>query len=105
MLWFTARTEVDKVASGNWQICDHQGEVPTISQEAEYQGFCGLLKSRVVALDRLEAALAASESQQSEIKADGEQRSPKIIFTTEPFRCSCLSTVHRYRDIGGTNLR
>ena len=71
MVWFTARTEVDKVnrqvTLDNFQIT--KVKFPTMeAKEAEYQAFLQAKlpgKSKVIALDRLEAALAASDSEQA----------------------------------------
>jgi hypothetical protein len=71
VVWFTARTEVDKV---NRQVTLDDFQItkvkfPTLeTKEAEYQVFLQAKlpgKSKVIALDRLEAALAVSDSEQA----------------------------------------
>jgi hypothetical protein len=112
VVWFTARTEVDKV-NRQVTLADFQitkVKFPTMeTKEAEYQGFLQAKlpgKSKVIALDRLEAALAASESQQSEIKGlPVNNDPPKIIFTIKPSLLVLIDGPPRYRDIGGTNLQ
>ena len=112
VVWFTARTEVDKV-NRQVTLADFQitkVKFPTMeTKEAEYQAFLQAKlpgKSRVIALDRLEAALAASDSQQSEIKGlPVNNDPPKIIFTTKPSLLVLIDGPPRYRDIGGTDLQ
>ena len=112
VVWFTARTEVDKV-NRQVTLADFQitkVKFPTMeTKEAEYQAFLQAKlpgKSKVIALDRLEAALAASDSQQSEIKGlPVNNDPPKIIFTTKPSLLVLIDGPPRYRDIGGTDLQ
>ena len=75
VLWFTARTEVDKV---NLQVTLDDFQItkvkfPTLeAREGEYQAFLQAKmpgKSKVIALDRLEASLAASYSKQARVEA------------------------------------
>ena len=75
VVWFTARTEVDKV---NRQVTLDNFEITKVkfpmmeTKEAEYQAFLQAKlpgKSKVIALDRLEAALAASDSEQAGVEA------------------------------------
>src|ERR1700751_2622178 len=75
VVWFTARTEVDKV---NRQVTLDDFQItkvkfPTLeAREAEYQTFLQAKlpgKSKVIALDRMETALAASESEQAGVEA------------------------------------
>src|SRR5262249_51771256 len=75
VVWFTARTEVDKVnrqvTLDNFQITKIR--FPTMaSKEAQYQTFLQEKlpgKTKIIALDRLEAALLASESADSRVHA------------------------------------
>jgi len=112
VVWFTARTEVDKV---NRQVTLDDFQItkvkfPTMeTKEGEYQAFLQAKlpgKSKVIALDRLEAALAASDSEQAGVEAlELNNDPPKVIFTT---KCSLLVLIDgppKYRDVGGTNLQ
>lgn len=112
VLWFTARTEVDKVnrqvTLDNFQIT--KVKFPTLkSKEAEYQAFLQAKlpgKSRIIALDRLEAALAASDSELAGISGlPVNNDPPRIIFTTKPSILVLIDGPIQFRDVGGTNLR
>jgi hypothetical protein len=112
VVWFTARTGVDKV---NRQVTLEDFQVskvkfPTMEKkEAEYQTFLQPKlpgKSKVIALDRLEAALAASDSEQTEIKGLAVNNDPpQVIFTTRPSLLVLIDGPPRYRDVGGTDLQ
>ena len=112
VVWFTARTEVDKV---NRQVTLADFEItkvkfPTMeSREAEYQTFLQAKlpgKSRVVSLDRMEAALAANDSKETEIKGLAVNNDPpSIIFTTKPSLLVLIDGPPRYRDVGGTDFQ
>ena len=112
VVWFTARTEVDKV-NRQVTLADFQitkVKFPTMeSREAEYQKFLQAklpTKSRVVALDRMEAALAASDSGKTEIKGLAVNNDPpNIIFTTKPSLLVLIDGPPRYRDVGGTDFQ
>jgi hypothetical protein len=113
VVWFTAETEVDKinrqVTLDNFQIT--KLKLPTLEEkEAEYQRFLqGQLpgKSRVIALDRLEAALAAVDSERKAavkglpVKNDP----PRVIFATKPSLLVLIDGQPQFRDVGGTDLR
>ena len=112
VLWFTAQTEVDKVnrqvTLDNFQIT--KVKFPTMeSKEAEYQVFlqAKLPKTaKVIALDRLEASLAASDSEQAGVEAlPVNNDPPKVIFTTKPSLLVLIDGPPRYRDVGGTALK
>jgi hypothetical protein len=112
VVWFTARTEVDKV---NRQVTLNDFQItkvkfPTLeAREAEYQVFLQAKlpgKSKVIALDRLEAALGASDSKQAGAEAlEVNNYPPKVIFTTKPSLLVLIDGPPRYRDVGGTDLR
>jgi hypothetical protein len=112
VLWFTAQTEVDKV---NRQVTLHDFKItkvkfPTmVTKEAEYQTFlqAKLPKTaKVIALDRLEASLAASDSEQAGVEAlPVNNDPPKVIFTTKPSLLVLIDGPPRYRDVGGTALK
>jgi hypothetical protein len=54
----------------------------------------------------LEAALAASDSEQTEIKGLAVNNDPpKVIFTTRPSLLVLIDGPPRYRDVGGTDLQ
>jgi hypothetical protein len=113
VIWFTARTEVDKVnrqvTLDNFQIT--KVKLPAIeAREAEFQTFLQARlpgKSRVIALDRLEAELALVESEQKpEIKGlPVKNNPPRIIFTTKPSLLVLVDGPPQLRDVGGTNLQ
>jgi hypothetical protein len=112
VVWFTARTEVDKV---NRQVTLDNFEITRITfpmmktKEAEYQAFLQAKlpgKSKVIALDRLEAALAANDSEQAGVEAlPVNNDPPKVIFTTKPSLLVLIDGSPRYRDVGGTDLQ
>jgi len=112
VVWFTARTEVDKVnrqvTLDNFQIT--KVKFPTMeTKEAEYQTFLQAKlpgKSKVIALDRLEAALAASDSEQAGPEAfQVNNDPPKVIFTTKSSLLVLIDGPAGYRDVGGTELQ
>ncbi len=112
VVWFTAQTEVDKV---NRQVTLDDFRItrvkfPTMeSHEAEYHAFLQArlpAESRVIALDRLEAALAASDLEHAGIEAlPVNNDPPKIIFTTKPSLLVLIDGSPRYRDMFGTTLK
>ena len=112
VVWFTARTEVDKVnrevTLDNFQIT--KLEFPTMKEkEAEYQGFLQAKlpgKSRVIALDRLETALEASDTALADIKGLAVNNDPPpIIFTDKPGILVLIDGPPKFRDVGGTELQ
>jgi hypothetical protein len=61
---------------------------------------------QVIALDRLEAALAASDSEQAGVEAlPVNNDPPKVIFTTKPSLLVLIDGPPKYRDVGGTDLQ
>jgi hypothetical protein len=112
VLWFTARTEVDKV---NRQVTLDDFRItkikfPTMeTKEAEYQTFlqAKLPKTaKVIALDRMEAAMAASDSEEAGVEAlQVNNDPPKVIFTTKPSLLVLIDGPPKFRDVGGTNLK
>jgi hypothetical protein len=92
VVWFTARTEVDKV---NRQVTLDNFEITRITfpmmktKEYEFQAFLQAAlpgKSKVIALDRLEVTLKANDSEQAGVEAfPVNNEPPKIISTTKPF--------------------
>jgi len=112
VVWFTARTEVDKVnrqvTLSDFQIT--KVKFPTLeAREAEYQTFLQAKlpgKSKVIALDRLETALAASDSQHAGVEAfQVNNDPPRVIFTTKPSLLVLIDGPPKYRDVGGTDLK
>ena len=111
VVWFTAQTEVDKV---NRQVTLDDFQITKVkfplleAKEADYQAFLQAKlpgKSKVIALDRLEAALAASDSEQAGIKAlQVNNDPPKVIFTVKPSLLVLVDGPPRYKDVG-TNLQ
>src|SRR5579862_5682483 len=112
VVWFTARTEVDKV---NRQVTLDDFRItkvkfPTMeTKEAEYQAFLQTKlpkTAKVIALDRLESSLAASDSEQAGVEALAVNNDPPaIIFTTKPSLLVLIDGPPRYRDVGGTALK
>jgi hypothetical protein len=113
VVWFTARTEVDKVnrqvTLDNFQIT--KVKFPAMeSREAEFQSFLQARlpgKSRVIALDRLQSELALVESEQKpEVKGLRVKNDPpRIIFTTKPSLLVLVDGPPQLRDVGGTKLQ
>jgi len=112
VIWFTAQTEVDKinrqVILNNFQIT--KVRFPTLeTKETEYQTFLQSKlpgKSRVIALDRLETALAASDSRQAEVRGlPVNNDPPRIIFATKASILVLIDGPIQFRDVGGTDLR
>ena len=112
VVWFTAHTEVDKVnrqvTLDDFQITKVQ--FPTMpSKEAQYQTFLQEKlpgKTKIIALDRLEAALVASESADSRIHAlPVNNDPPRVLFSTKPAQLVLIDGPAKFRDIGGTHLR
>jgi len=112
VLWFTARTEVDKVnrqvTLDNFQIT--KVKFPSLpAKEAEYQSFLQAKlpgKSRVIALDRLESALKVLASEQAEVKGMPVNNDPpRIIFNTRPAMLVLVDGPPKFRDIGGTSFQ
>lgn len=112
VVWFTARTEVDKV---NRQVTLEEFQIIRVkfpmleTKEAEYQAFLQAKlpgESRVIALDRLETALAASDSEQAGVEAlQVNNDPPKVIFTTRKSLLVLIDGQPRFRDVFGTTLK
>ena len=113
VVWFTARTEVDKV---NRQVTLDNFQTTKVkfpameSRETEFQTFLEARlpgKSRVIALDRLQAELALVESEKKpEIKGlPVKNDPPRIIFTTKPSLLVLVDGPPQLRDVGGTKLQ
>jgi len=109
---FTARTEVDKVnrqvALDNFQIT--QVEFPAMkSREGEYRTFLESklpVKGKVIALDRIEAALKVSESAEAAIKKFPVNNDPpRVIFSTKPALLLLVDGPATFEDVGGTDLK
>jgi hypothetical protein len=112
VVWFTARTEVDKVnrqvTMDDFQITRLQ--FPTLqSREPEYRTELQAkfaLKTRVIGLDRLEAALEASDSPEASIKSYKVNNDPpQIIFETHQALLVLIDGPVKFTDLGGTNLQ
>src|SRR5205809_1189204 len=112
VVWFTARTEIDKVnrqvTLDNFQITKVQ--FPTMkNKEAVYQAFLQAKlpgKSKIIALDRLEAELTAIESEKSRIQSfPVNNEPPKVIFSTKPAILLLIDGPAKFRDVGGTDLQ
>jgi len=112
VVWFTARTEVDKV---NRQVTLQEFRITKVkfpameAKAAEYQSFLQAKlpgKSKVIALDRLEAALEACELEVAGVETfEVNDDPPKVIFATEPSLLVLVDGPPQYRDVGGTNLQ
>jgi len=111
VVWFTARTEVDKV---NRQVTLDDFQITAVKfttapeREAEYKSFLQTklpAKSKVVALDRMEFALAASDAGQSSIKGVAvNNEPPRVIVTAKPSILVLVDGPPKFRDVGGTDL-
>jgi hypothetical protein len=112
VLWFTARTEVDKV---NRQVTLDDFKItkikfPTMeAKEAQHQAFlqAKLPKTaKVISLDRMEAALAASDSEQAGVEAvQVSNDAPKVIFTTNASLLVLIDGPPKFRELSGTALK
>jgi hypothetical protein len=109
VVWFTAQTEVDKVnrrvTLDNFQIT--KVIFPTLpTKEGEYQTLLQSKlpgKSEVIALDRMESALAASTTGQEQVKGVPVSNDPpRIIFTTKPALLVLIDGPPKFKDVGGT---
>ena len=111
VVWFTAQTEVDKVnrqvTLDNFQIA--RVKFPTLgAKEEELKTLLQARlpgKSKIIALDRLEAALAISDSQNQIAGIPVNNDPPRIIFTTKPSLLVLIDGEPKFRDIGGTELQ
>jgi hypothetical protein len=112
VVWFTARTEVDKVnrqvTLDNFQITKLQ--FPAMKErEGEFQELLQSRlpgKTRVVALDRLQAALMTSDVAQSPVHGVPVKNDPpEIIFSTKPAMLVLVDGSPKFRDVGGTRLQ
>src|SRR5262249_54392043 len=113
VVWFTGRTEVDKVnhrvTLDNFQIT--KLTFPALeSKESGYREFLAARlrgKSRVISLDRLEAELAALETERgSEVKGlPVGNDPPQVIFATKPSMLVVIDGAPKFRDVGGTSLQ
>jgi hypothetical protein len=113
VVWFTARTEVDKVnrqvTLDNFQITKIQ--FPAMeAKEQEYRSFLQAKlpgKSRVISLDRLEAALAvaASENKSDAAGLPVNNDPPRIIFVTKPATLVLIDGPAKFKDVGGTDYQ
>src|SRR5438477_4177002 len=113
VIWFTAWTEVDKV---NRQVTMDRFEitrikVPTMAdKEQEYRDFLQAKlpgKSRTIALDRLEAALAAVASERGVdvVGVPVNNDPPRVIFSTKPATLVLIDGPPKFKDLGGTDLQ
>jgi hypothetical protein len=111
VLWFTAQTEVDKV---NRQVTLDDFQItrvrfPTMeTRQSEFQTFLQAKlpkQAKVIALDRMEAALAAVDSEQAGVEAlPVNNDPPNIIFSTKPSLLVLIDGPAKFRDVGGTRL-
>ena len=112
VLWFTARTEVDKV---NRQVTLDdflitRVKFPTMeAREVEYKAFLQEKlpkKAKVISLDRMEAALVVSDSEEAGVEAlPVNNDPPKVIFTTKPALLVLIDGPAKFSDVGGSRLK
>lgn len=112
VVWFQARTEIDKV---NRQVTLDDFQItavkfPTMQErEEEYKAFLQQrlpTKSKVVALDRLEAELAMSNTTQSASKGVAVNNDPpRIIFATRPSMLVLIDGQPKFSEIPETDLQ
>ena len=112
VVWFTARTEVDKV---NRQVTLTQFQITRIkfpaieNKEADYQNFLQAKlpgRVRIIALDRLEAALAVVGVEQAQVRGlPVNNDPPQVIFATKPATLVLIDGSPQFKDVGGTELR
>src|SRR5438309_3094529 len=109
VVWFTAQTEVDKV---NRRVTLDSFQItkvifPTLpTKEGEYQTLLQSKlpgKSEVIALDRMESAVAASTTGQEQVKGVPVSNDPaRIFFRTKPPSLRLILAPGVVRDGGGT---
>jgi hypothetical protein len=112
VIWFTARTEVDKV---NRQVTLDNFEItavkfPTMTERnEEYNTFLQSklpAQSKVIALDRLEAALAASDAAQATIKGVAVNNDPpRVIFVTRPSMLVLIDGQPKFAEVPENELQ
>ena len=112
VVWFTGQAEVDKV---NRRVTIDNFEMTKLRfpalepKEAEYEAFLKSKlpqKSRVIALDRLEAELVSVSTEKDDIKGlTVKNDPPKIIFSSKPSMLVLIDGPPRFRDVGGTSLQ
>ena len=112
VVWFTARTEVDKVnrevTLDNFQII--KARFPTAeSKEAEYQKILQQKvpsESKTIALDRLLAELAAAETVEEVIRGVPVKNDPPtVIVTTKPAMLVLIDGPQHFADVSDTKLQ
>ena len=112
VVWFTGQTEVDKV---NRRVTIDNFEMTKLRfpalepKEAEYEAFLKSKlphKSRIIALDRLEAELVSVATEKNDIKGlTVKNDPPRVIFSTKPSMLVVIDGPPRFRDVGGTSLQ
>ena len=112
VVWFTARTEVDKV---NRQVTLDNFKItavkfPTMKErDEEYKALLQTklpAKSKLIALDRLEAALAASDGAQAAIKGVAVNNDPpRVIFATRPSMLVLIDGQPKFANVPETELQ
>jgi hypothetical protein len=112
VVWFQARTEVDKV---NRQVTLDDFQItavkfPTMQErEEEYKAFLQQrlpAKSKVVALDRLEAELAANTAAQPTSKGVVVNNDPpRVIFATRPSTLVLIDGQPKFSEVAETDLQ
>jgi hypothetical protein len=112
VVWFTGNTEVDKVnrrvTLDNFQVT--KLTFPALeSKQSGYEQFLTARlkgKSKVIALDRLEAAMAAVSAEKSDVKGlPVKNDPPRVIFATKPSMLVLIDGQPQYREVGGTSLQ
>ena len=112
VVWFIGNTEVDKVnrrvTLDNFQIT--KLTFPALeSKQSGYEQFLTSRlqgKSKVIALDRLEAAMAALQTERSDVKGlPVKNDPPRIIYAAKPSMLVVIDGPPQYRDVGGTSLQ
>lgn len=112
VVWFTARTEVDKV---NRQVTLDKFEItevkfPTMKErDEEYKAFLQTklpAQSKVIALDRLEAGLASSGAAPAGIKGVAVNNDPpRVIFATKPSMLVLIDGEPKFAKVPESNLQ
>jgi len=110
VVWFTARTEVDKVNRQVTLDAFHitKVQLPTMAEKAsEYQALLQAKlpsATKVISLDRIEAALATvvAEQNSQDTGLPVKNDPPRIIFVTKPATLIVIDGPPQYKDVGGT---
>ncbi|HEY7352757.1 MAG TPA: hypothetical protein VH596_08320 [Terriglobales bacterium] len=112
VVWFTAKTEIDKI---NRQVTMDDFQITAVNfpamkdRESEFKAFLQTrlpTKSKVIALDRLEAGLAATNAAQAAKKGVAVKNDPpRVIFTSKPSMLVLIDGPPKFVEVDETDLQ